>query len=188
MTAWLVAASWVDRVTGVVARTVAWALLANALLIAGNAVMRKLFAVAWPVLFDLQWHFYAAVVTLMAAYTLQLDQHVRVDVLSSRLGERGRLWIDLVGLLGILLPVCAAVVWVTLPQAVHAFAVGETRASRESLSNLPAWMMKGLVPAGFLLLALQGGAEAIRCVAALRGVSPRPRRAGLLMEDDGRVS
>lgn len=187
MKAWLVAAGWVDRTTRVVAFTAAWALLANALLIASNAVMRKLFAIAWPVLFDLQWHFFAAVVLLMAAYTLQLDQHVRVDVLSSGIGERGRLWIDLLGLLGILLPVCAAVVWITLPQAVHAFLAGETRASRESLSDLPVWVIKGLVPVGFLLLALQGVAEAIRCVAALRGLAPRPRRPQLLVEEKSRV-
>lgn len=56
-----------------VASTVAWGLLINALLIAGNAVMRKLFAIGWPVLFDLQWHFFAAAVMLMAAYTLQID-------------------------------------------------------------------------------------------------------------------
>lgn len=187
MRRWLFAAEWVDRVTRLIASAVAWGLLANALLIAGNAVARKLFAVGWPVLFDLQWHFFAAVVMLMAAYTLQIDQHVRVDVLSSRLGERGRLWIDLLGLVVILLPICAAVVWVTLPQAVHAFIAGESRASRESLSNLPAWVIKGFLPAGFLLLALQGIADTIRCAAALRGLAPRLRRASLLMEDENRV-
>lgn len=184
MGGWLVAAGWIDRVTRLVASVVAWALLANALLIAGNAVMRKLFALAWPVLFDLQWHFFAAVVMLMAAYTLQVNQHVRVDVLTSRLGESGRAWIDLVGLLLILMPVCGAVVWVTLPQAVGAFLAGETRASRESLSDLPAWVIKGFIPVGFLLLALQGVAETIRCVAAVRGLAPRSKGAGLLIEDD----
>lgn len=187
MRRWLVAAAWIDRTTRLVASTVAWGLLFNALLIAGNAVVRKLFAVGWPVLFDLQWHFFAAVVMLMAAYTLQIDQHVRVDMLSSWLGERRRLWVDLIGLLGVLLPVCAAVVWVMLPPAIHALVAAETRASRESLSDLPAWVIKGFVPAGFLLLALQGVAEAIRCVAALLGQAARPRRAGLLLEDDHRV-
>lgn len=188
MRRWLVAAGWVDRATRLVASAVAWALLANALLIAGNAVTRKLLSVGWPVLYDLQWHFFAAVVMLMAAYTLQVDQHVRVDVLSSRLGERGRLWIDLLGLVGILLPVCAAVIWVTLPQAVHAFVAAESRASRDNLSDLPAWIIKGFTPAGFVLLALQGLADAIRCVAALRGVASRPERAGLLIGDENRVA
>lgn len=162
-------------------------LLVNALLIAGNAVMRKLFAIGWPVLFDLQWHFSAAAVMLMAAYTLQIDQHVRVDVLSSWLGERRRLWVDLIGLLGILLPVCAVLVWLTLPPALHALVASETRASRDNLSDLPAWVIKGFFPVGFLLLALQGLAEAIRCVAALSGLAVRPRRAGLLGEDESRV-
>lgn len=188
MRRWLLAAEWVDRATRLIASAVAWGLLANALLIAGNAVTRKLFAVGWPVLYDLQWHFLAAVVMLMAAYTLQVDQHVRVDVLSSRLGEHGRLWIDLLGLLAILLPICVVVVWVTLPPAVHAFIAAETRASRDNLSDLPAWIIMGFLPAGFVLLALQGLADAIRCVAALRGFAPRPERAGLLIGDDNRVA
>lgn len=188
MRRWLIVAGWVDRATRLIALTVAWGLLANALLIVGNAVTRKLFAVGWPVLYDLQWHFFAAVVMLMAAYTLQVDQHVRVDVLSSRLGERGRLWIDLLGLAGVLLPVCVAVVWVTLPPAVHAFIAAETRASRDNLSDLPAWIIKGFLPAGFVLLALQGLADAVRCVAALRGFAPRPQRTGLLIEDEHRVA
>ncbi len=184
---WLVAAGWIDRTTRLVASAVAWGLLINALLIAGNAIMRKLFAIGWPVLFDLQWHFFAAAVMLMAAYTLQVDQHVRVDVLSSWLGERRRLWVDLIGLLGVLLPVCAVVIWLTLPPALHALVASETRASRDNRSDLPAWVIKGFFPAGFLLLALQGLAEAIRCVAALSGFAARPTRAGLLAEDESRV-
>lgn len=108
-------------------------------------------------------------------------------MLSSWLGERRRLWVDLIGLLGILLPVCAVLVWLTLPPALHALVGGETRASRDNLSDLPAWVIKGFFPAGFLLLALQGLAEAIRCVAALSGFAARPRRASLLGEDESRV-
>ncbi len=49
----------------------------------------KLFQSHGPLAFDMQWHFFAAVVLLMAAYTLQRDQHVRIDILAHRLGERG---------------------------------------------------------------------------------------------------
>ena len=167
-------ASSIDRVTTACARAARWGLLFNALLIAGNALARKFFSLAWPTMFDLQWHFFAAVVMLMSAYTLQRDEHVRVDVLASRWGERGMAWVDLGGLVLVLMPLCVAAVWITLPAAWHSFVAGESRNSRESLSNLPAWIIKGLIPAGFLLLALQGAAESIRCVAALRGRIRRP--------------
>ena len=167
-------AAAIDRLTATTAHVARWGLLLNALLIAGNAFMRKFFALGWPLLYDLQWHFFAAVVLLMAAYTLQRDEHVRVDVLASRFGERGMAWLDLTGIVLVLIPLCLVVAWVTLPPFWHAWLAGETRASRDKLSDLPAWIIKGFVPAGFLLLALQAVAEAIRCVAALRGLARRP--------------
>lgn len=175
-------AGMLDRLNRGAARIVCWALLANALLIAGNALTRKLFSLASPSAFDLQWQFFAAVVLLMAAYTLQRDEHVRIDILSGRLGERGLAWLDLLGICLVLLPVCAAVVWMSWPQFLVSLLSGESRATRESTSDIPAWIIKGLIPAGFFLLGLQGIAEAIRCVACLRGVLARPVHRRSLME------
>lgn len=174
MNALLLFAKGIDRISESVARMVCWGLLANALLVAVNAFSRKLFSVAVPVIYDLQWHFFAAVVLLMAAYTLKRDEHVRVDLLAHRLGERGLAWLDLVGIALVLLPLCLAMVWVTTPPFFASILSGETRASRESVSDLPAWIIKSFVPAGFLLLAFEGIAEAIRCVASLRGLIHRP--------------
>ena len=91
-------AAAIDRLSSATAGATRWALLLNALLICGNAFMRKFFSIAWPALFDMQWHFFAAAVLLMAAYTLQRDEHVRVDVLAGRFGVRGMAWVDLTGL------------------------------------------------------------------------------------------
>lgn len=167
-------ADGLDRLNGSVAAVVRWGLLANALLIAFNAIARKLFAVGWVLAYDLQWHFLAAVVLLMAAHTFKRDQHVRIDLFAHRLGERGMAWLDLAGILCVLLPVCVAMIWVSFPQFWTSFAAGETRASRESLSTLPAWIIKGFIPSGFLLLGLQGLAEGVRCIAALTGYARRP--------------
>lgn len=132
-------------------------------------------------IFDLQWHFFAAVVLLAAAYTLRRDEHVRVDVFANRMGERGMAWIDLVGILVFLLPLSLLMTWVTVPPFVESLISGETRATRESVSELPAWMIKSFIPAGFLLLALQAVAEAIRCIAAIRGHIRRPiHRRGII--------
>lgn len=167
------AAAAIDRLSAATAGVARWALLLNALLICGNAFIRKLFSITWTSLFDMQWHFFAIAVLLMAAYTLQRDEHVRVDVLAGRFGARGMAWVDLFGYVLVLIPLCALVVAVTLPPAWHALVTHETRASRESLSELPAWIIKGLIPAGFFLLGMQAVAEAIRCVAAIRGIAAR---------------
>lgn len=174
MTSLLRAAAAIDALSSAFAAVVRWAVLANAILIAGNALARKLFTFTIPVAYDLQWHFLAAVVLLMAAYTLKRDEHVRVDVVAHRLGERGMAWLDLFGLLLLLVPLCIAMTWVSAPAALETFMSGETRANRESVSELPAWIIKSFIPAGFFLLALQGVAEAIRCVACLKGIIRRP--------------
>lgn len=167
-------ATGIDAVTRSVARVAQWALLANALLVAGNAVGRKFFAISTPVIYDLQWHFFAAVVLFMAAYTLQRNEHVRVDILAQRLGERGLAKLDLFGIVLVLLPVCLLMAWATTPTFVAALVSGETRGTREVLSNIPAWIIKSFLPTGFFLLAVQGVAEAIRCVACLKGAFSRP--------------
>ena len=182
MTHWLRIAHAIDATSAAVASVARWALLANALLMAGNALARTLFSVYSSVIYDLQWHFFAAVVLLMAAYTFQRDEHVRVDVLSHRLGERGMAWLDLAGIVLVLLPICLLMIWITTPAFVEALASGETRLSRETGSRLPTWIIRSFIPAGFLLLALQGVAEALRCIACLAGVERRPVRRQRLID------
>ena len=115
MQALLRAAGWIDRLSGAFASVVRWALLANALLITGTAFSRTFLSMAWTDAFDMQWQFFAAVVLLMAAYTLQRDEHVRIDIFAHRLGERGLAWLDLFGIALVLLPVCVAMIWVSWP-------------------------------------------------------------------------
>lgn len=188
MRALLCVAAQIDRLSEFFAATVCWGLLANALLIAGNAISRRLFAAAWPTAFDMQWHFFSAVVLLMAAAALRRDEHVRVDVFAHRLGERGLARLDLAGIVLVLLPLCIAMVWFSGSQFLQSLLAGETRATRESVSALPAWIIKGFIPLGFLLLALQGLAEAIRCAAVLKGTAARPIHRSQLMQrrDDER--
>lgn len=177
---WL--AARIDALSEWVANVVRWGLLFNALLIAGNAIARKMFSVGWAVLYDLQWHFFAAVVMLMAADVLRRDEHVRVDVLAHRLGERGVTWMNLFGICLILVPICLLVVWIMAPPAIASALAHETRASRDNLTDLPAWIIKGFIPVGFLLVALQGVAEAIRCAAFLAGRTERPLRPSRIIE------
>lgn len=175
----------IDTVNRQMAFAVRWGLLANAVLIAGNAFSRKLLGVASSSMYDVQPHFFAAAVLLMAAFALQRDEHVRVDVFSGWLGPRGMAWLDLVGVIVVLLPLCVVAVWVTAPEFARSFASGETRGSRESLSTFPAWIMKGMIPLGFLSLGAQGIAEAVRCIAFLAGATPA-RRIAQTVQEGGR--
>lgn len=128
------AADAIDRANRRLAFFVRWGLLANALLIAGNAISRKFLGVASSTMYDVQPHFFAAAVLLMAAYTFKRDEHVRIDVFSGLLGPRGMAWLDLAGIALVLLPLCAIAVWVTIPRRRQRHRHGYRNAS----SAIPA--------------------------------------------------
>lgn len=113
-----------------------------------------------------QWYLFAAVFLLGAAWTLREDAHVRVDVLYGRLGPRGKAWTDLLGALLFLLPFCGLMLWATGPSVAESWAVREISPDP---GGLPRYPIKALVPIAFVLLFLQGVAQAIKAVARLRG-------------------
>ena len=102
---------------------------------------------------------------LAAAWTLQENGHVRVDVFYSDAPPRTKALVDLLGALLLLLPFMAVIIWFALPYVARSWMVFER--SRES-SGLPfVYLLKTLIPLFALLMALQGIAQAIRAALAL---------------------
>lgn len=120
---------------------------------------------------EAQWYMFAGIVMLGAAHTLRMNEHVRVDLLYGWVGERTRLWIDLLGALFFLLPMCALMIRFTWPWFLDAYASGEMSANS---GGLVRWPVKLTLPLGFALIALQGVSEIIKCAAALTGRQARP--------------
>lgn len=113
----------------------------------------------------------AMVFLLGAAYALQLDEHVRVDVLSRHWRARTRAWVEVIGMLAIVLPFVVFVILVSDQYVLASWRIGER--SQES-AGLPAlWLQKALIPAMALLLGLQALARAARFGAFLAG-GPEP--------------
>jgi TRAP-type mannitol/chloroaromatic compound transport system permease small subunit len=120
---------------------------------------------------ELQWYLFSLLFLLGAGYTLQRDQHVRVDVLYGRLRPRAQAWIDLVGTLLFLLPFCAFALWASTPSVVNSWSVWE---QSPDPGGLPRWPLKSMVLVSFGLLMLQGVSELIKRVGRLRGDLPMP--------------
>jgi TRAP-type mannitol/chloroaromatic compound transport system permease small subunit len=118
---------------------------------------------------ELQWYMFGAVFMLGAAYTLQRNGHVRVDVLQSRLSEKGKAWIDLIGILVFMIPFCVIVFWLSLPWVINSWHLLETSSDP---GGLPRYPIKTVVPVAFLFLLLQGVSQLIKAVAVIRGIRP----------------
>ncbi len=117
---------------------------------------------------ELEWHIFAVIFLLGAAYTLKNDRHVRVDAFYSLFNPRRQAWVNFLGSLLFLLPFSLLVMWASTDFVKNAFMMGETSPDP---GGLPArYLLKACIPLGFFLLLLQG--LAMNFKAALRLLQP----------------
>src|SRR5687768_17148196 len=105
----------IDALTEQVGRAARWLILLAALISAGNALMRYAFNLSSNAWLEVQWYLFAAVFLLCAGYALKHNQHVRIDVLSSRLSRRAQVRIEIFGTLVFLLPVALLILALSWP-------------------------------------------------------------------------
>jgi TRAP-type mannitol/chloroaromatic compound transport system permease small subunit len=161
----------VDAVNERVGRLVYWCVLIMVLVSSTNATMRYAFNMASNAWLELQWYLFAAVFLLCAGYTLLHNEHIRIDVISSRLSRRAQIWIDIFGTAVFLLPVSGYIMWLSWPVFVNAWMLQEISMNAGGLIR---WPVRLLVPLGFFLLTAQGVSELIKRVAYLKGLIPDP--------------
>jgi len=141
-------------------------ILAACVVSAANAMIRYAFGYSSNAWLELQWYMFAIVIMFGAAYTFKRNEHVRVEILYLMLSERGQLWLDLIGTVVFLIPSCLLLAYLSWPFFQQAYAVGEISSNAGGLIR---WPIKFVIPAGFVMLALQGVSEAIKRIAALKG-------------------
>ncbi len=177
----------IDRFNKAVSRLAVWLVLIAALISAFNAAFRysistivyltdegKSYSWLQTLLrwygnssnsfLEAQWYMFAGMVLLGAAYTLKMNEHVRVDLFYGWVSERTRTWIDLLGTLFCLVPMCLVLIWFTWPWFLDSWRINE---GSSNAGGLPRWPVKLVLPVGFSLVLLQGVSEAIKCIAAL---------------------
>jgi TRAP-type mannitol/chloroaromatic compound transport system permease small subunit len=113
---------------------------------------------------DLQLVMFAGMVMLGAAWTLKVNEHVRVDIAYTAFSDRTRIWIDLTGTVLFLAPFCLLMIYFSWPWFMESWSGNELS---QNAGGMPRWPLKLFVPLGFALILLQGLSELIKCVAAL---------------------
>ena len=128
---------------------------------------------------ELQWHLFAVIFLIGAAYTLKHGKHVRVDVFYNRFSAKTRAWVDFVGSMLFLIPFCLFAIWCSHTFVMNAFVIGE---GSPDPGGLPArFILKAAIPAGFFLLTLQGIALAfgsLMKVAGSEAIDPETQPQG----------
>jgi len=114
---------------------------------------------------ELQWHLFGFLFLLGTAYTLRHDRHVRVDLFYSKFSDKGRAWVNLIGVIFFLMPLCIIMIDKSLLYVKNSYLMMEKSADPGGLPY--RFILKGAITAGFSLLTLQGVSMAFKSLLTI---------------------
>ena len=142
----------IDGVINRIGRIVSWVWLALLIVIVTNVTLRYVFGEGRVEFEEIQWHLYSLGFLVGLSFAYSGDNHVRVDVLHERLSPRRKAWIELYGILLLLLPFLVLIIVFSLPFVADSFRFSEIS---QAPGGLPyRWVIKAVLPFGFFLLLL----------------------------------
>ncbi|MCA0424431.1 MAG: TRAP transporter small permease subunit [Proteobacteria bacterium] len=166
------AIDWLNEKLG---KSVAWLILVAVLISAVNAIIRKVFNTSSNAWLEAQWLLFGAVFMLCSPWTLLCNEHIRIDIVNSKLPQSWRRAIEFIGHGLFLIPMCLVMIVTSWPFFWRSFMMNE---QSSNAGGLPQWPAKFLILAGFIFLLLQGISEFIKRVAVSKGLIPDTLGAG----------
>jgi TRAP-type mannitol/chloroaromatic compound transport system permease small subunit len=158
-----------DRISSVTGKVTAWLTLFMVIVTFIVVIMRYVFDAGFIWVQESVVWMHAVVFMLGAAYTLRSEEHVRVDIFYRTMSKRSRAWVDLLGVVVFLVPLCAFLAWASFDFVTQSWRIGES--SRES-GGLPypfIPLLKTVLLLMPLAVALQGASLCLKSVQTLRG-------------------
>lgn len=173
----------IDALNERIGKATLWLVLIVVLISAGNAVMRYTINYSSNAFLEIQWYLFGLIFMSCSGFTLLRNEHVRIDLISSRFSKRTQTWIDIFGILFFLMPMAVAIMVLSWPVFINAL---ESSEMSNSAGGLIVWPARLMVPTGFLLLILQAASELIKRVGFLKGLCPDPtaRRDAVTPEEE----
>lgn len=160
-------AGWIDAINTRIGRIAVWLVLLSCLISAVNATIRYAFDMGSNAWIEMQWYMFAGIVLLGASHVLRMNEHVRVDIIYSKLKPRTQAALDLVCMIVLLMPAVVFLAYASWPQFMTSYAIGEMSGNAGGLIR---WPVKLILPVGFGLLAIQGVSEIIKRIGFLMNI------------------
>lgn len=158
---------WVDTTNAWVGRFVAWTTALVVAVVFIDVVMRYVFKISFVFAQELEWHLFAFIFLIGAGCTLLKDGHVRVDIFYQRLGPKGQAWINLLGVLFLLIPGCCLIIVTSWTFVQNSFSVMEHSPDPGGIPY--RWVLKACIPVGFVLVLAQGLSLGIKSLLIILG-------------------
>lgn len=159
----------ITRLCGVLATTAMILLLLNVFY---DVVMRYGFNDVSIGMQELEWHLFSCVFLLGIPYAIQQNTHVRVDIFYDRWQDQTKAWINLLGTLVLILPFITLVAYFSVGFAYEAYDMGEGSGDPGGLPH--RWIIKGLIPASFILIGLASLSMVTQALRVLVGKETYP--------------
>lgn len=156
----------IERLVDVCGRATAWLGLLMMTIMLLIVLLRYFFNAGMIALQEAVVYLHAAFFMLGLAWTLQQDKHVRVDVFLQKFPPRGRAWVELLGGIFLLLPVCALILLSSWHYVGSSWQIFE--GSREAGGLPGVFLLKTLIPLVAVLLLLQGLVLIWRSIVTIR--------------------
>ncbi|HUJ85374.1 MAG TPA: TRAP transporter small permease subunit [Burkholderiales bacterium] len=163
----------IDRFSTAVGKSFAWYILILTFGESYEVFVRYVLNDPTTWAYDVSYNMYGALFFIAGAYTLARNGHVRVDVVYRLIPQRVQAGIDLVLYIAFFFPGVIALVYAGWQYAAESWRYHEV--SVFSPADIPIFPLKTLIPAGGVLLFVQGLAELTRCVVCLRDGQWPPR-------------
>jgi TRAP-type mannitol/chloroaromatic compound transport system permease small subunit len=158
-----------DALDGLIRRighVVCWANGILIFVIILQVILRYGFGHGLVILEELQWHLYALGIMIGASYAMMVNSHIRVDIFHMRFSERTQAIWEIFGIVFLLLPFVFIVFHQSLPFLYDSWRVGERS---DAPMGLPCrWLIKGVIPFSFALLAIAAVSRLIKMIASFR--------------------
>ena len=155
----------IERLVDLVGRATSWLALVIVLLMAVNVVLRYAFSYGSVWGQELEWHLLAPLILFGIPYALLKGEHVRVDVAYAHFTPRNKERVNIVAAL-LCLAISVLVIWLSLKYVQQSYVIGETSPDPGGLTH--RWILKALIPVGFVLLTLQSVAEIVKSWSRLK--------------------
>ena len=155
----------IDAITETCGRLLAWLVLCLALLTAAVVVLRYGFNIGSILAQEGINYLHGSLFMLGAGYALKHDEHVRVDIFYRNFSPRTKAWVNALGGVLFLLPLCAFILVISWEYVEASWAIRETSPEPGGIPAL--FLLKSLLPALAINLFLQGLAETLRNAARL---------------------
>ena len=157
----------IDSINEKIGLGVSWLTTIMVLTVVYDVIMRYGFRKGNIAVQEMEWHLFAVIFLIGAAYALKKNAHVRVDIIYTKLSTKQKAWIDLLGTFVFLIPFSIIVIYAARGFIESSWAVREISPDPGGLPG--RYILKAMIPAGFILLILQGISQAIKNLLVIVG-------------------